>query len=133
MFAVKGNNTGSFKDARELERKGELKAAVELYQKLHRRSPGNLKVVDRLIIVFRKLKNTVKEINFIDTAIKIHEQYYSTGKKAGKQTISISKKLNLLLGHTDKKGKALFKSDEVLELQLRKNRLEQKASLPAEK
>ncbi len=133
MQAIKGNQTGTIKDARDLERKGEIKAAAELYVKLHQLSPKNLNVVQRLIIIYRKLKDEKKEIRYIDMAIKIHEAFYAAPKKADKQIISLSKKLNILLGHTDKKGRSLFRSDDVLKLQLRKNRLQSKMEASATK
>jgi hypothetical protein len=56
MRAIKGNDPGSFADARLLEQNGDLKAAAELYQKLFKRSPGNLKILERLMVIYRKLK-----------------------------------------------------------------------------
>ena len=128
MHAVKSNNGESFEDARALELNGEFKAAAKLYEKLYKRSPAKIKIVHRLLVLFRKLKNAEKEISYIDAAIKMNEQYYTAVKKQDTKTIAISKKLNLLLGHTDKKGKNVFKTDEVLKLQKRKVNLLKKQS-----
>ena len=76
------------------------------------------------------IKSNESEIRYIDTAIKIHEQYYTTGKNADRKTIAISKSLNLLLGHTDKKGKPAFKPAELLKLEMRRKRLQGKTLLP---
>jgi hypothetical protein len=133
MQAVKGNKTGTYQDALLLERNGELKDAATLYAILHKEAPGNLKILSRLIIIYRKLKDAVKEIRYINAAIKIHEQYYTSHKIADKKAIAISKKLNQLLGYTDKKGRSTFKPDELLKLEIRRNRLQDKQDLALRK
>lgn len=126
MYTVKGNNTGTYQDARLLEQKSELKAAAAIYRVLHKQAPKNVKILARLMIVYRKLKDAANEIKYIDAAIKIQEQYFIGGKTANKKTIAISKQLNLLLGHTDKKGKPVFKPAELIKLEMRKKRLQDK-------
>lgn len=126
MYAIKTGYVLTYKDARKLEQDGDLKGAADIYVKLYRQSPQNSKALQRLIIVYRKLKNAAKELKYIDAAIKLQEQYYAKAKKADKLTTSISNKLNILLGHTDKKGKPIIKPDEILKLELRKMRLQNK-------
>ncbi len=133
MQTVKGNKTGTYQDARLLEQQGELKAAAALYGLLHKHTPKSIRILARLIIIYRKLKDTVREIKYIDAAIKIQEQYYTAGKTTNKKTIAISRQLNLLLGHTDKKGKAVFKSDDLLKLEMRKQRLVDKSGAALQK
>lgn len=126
MQVVKGNKTGTFREALQLEKKGELKAAAAIYGALHKQAPASLRVLGRLMIIHRKLKDVNAEIKYIDAAISIHESYYTARKNTDKKAIAISKKLNLLLGHTDKKGKPLFKPAELVKLELRKQRLQNK-------
>jgi hypothetical protein len=121
MYAVKGNNNGTFEDARQLEQEGALKDAAAVYEKLHKRSPGNIKIIQRLMIIFRKLKNAGKELRYINAAIKINEAYYASKNKLNNKAGSISRQLNKLLGYT--KGNAAFKSDEVLKLHMRRSKL----------
>ena len=121
MYAVKGNNNGTFDDARALEIEGGLKDAATIYEKLHKISPDNIKIVQRLMIIYRKLKNTNKELHYINAAIKINEQYYAAKNKLSTKAGNISRQLNQLLGYT--KGNAVFKSDDVLKLQMRKQKL----------
>ncbi len=78
------------------------------------------------MIVYRKLKDVQNEIRYIDAAMRIQEQYYTTGKNADKKTIAISKKLNLLLGLTDKKGNTVIKPAALLKLEMRKTRIEKR-------
>jgi tetratricopeptide (TPR) repeat protein len=124
MHAVKDDNDvpETFNGARSLEIKGDLKTAALLYEKLLKRADSNVKIITRLMIVYRKLKNFRKELSTIERAIKIYSKD-NTDKKANKQVNLISKKLNLLLGHTDKKGKSLLIPPEVLKLQKRKDAL----------
>jgi len=124
MIAVKGNKpVATYAEALQLERGGDYKAAALAYRQLQRRAPLNTKILQRLMIVYRRLKDVPNEIKTIDAAIAIQEQYYSRGKNAHKKTIAISKQLNLLLGHTDKKGRAVNKPAEVVKLELRRERL----------
>lgn len=94
-----------------------------MYRALHKDALKNLRILHRLMIVYRKLKDVVKEIKYIDAAIRIQEQYYTRGPYADKKAIAISKKLNLLLGHTDKKGNSVIKTEALLKLEMRKKRL----------
>ena len=55
--------------------------------------------------------------------LAIATMYKDEYKKAGIKIIALSKQLNLLLGHTDKKGRALTKPPEVVKLEQRKQRL----------
>lgn len=125
MQALKGNKTPAYQDALLLEKKGELKEAVIIYKALHKEASQNIKILTRLMIVFRRLKDAVNEIKYINAAIKVHDQYYATSRThTYSKTIVISKKLNLLLGHTDKKGKPLLKPAELMKLKMRKKRLQ---------
>lgn len=135
LHALTGNKTeaGTSRNAMELERTGAIKEAAALYRILLKHSPNNLRILNRMMIVYRKLKDAVNEIKTIDTVIRIQEQYYNAGKNANKKTIAISKQLNLLLGHTDKKGKAVFKSPYLMKLEMRKQRLQLKKPASAKK
>lgn len=110
----------SFQNAFLMEREGELSKAASMYDKLLVKSPEDLDVLYRLMIISRKLKNYTKEINYINKAIKIFETKYSRLKTKDVKVASISRKLNSLLGHTDKKGKNLLSIPEVEKLKKRK-------------
>ncbi|MCW3093291.1 MAG: hypothetical protein JWP81_4360 [Ferruginibacter sp.] len=110
----------SIESAAMLEKEGEFARAVAMYEKLVKKFPSNLAVLDRLMILSRKLKEYKKELTYIDTAIKIHEQKYSSLKSKDVKVVQLSKRLNALLGHTDKKGKNLLAIPEVERLKKRK-------------
>lgn len=123
MYAIQGDDPGGFYDAQALEQKGELKDAIALYEKLLKQSPSNLRIIQRLLILFRKINNVKKELYYIDTAIKIHEKKYIPKQTLNKKATTLSNQLNKMLGHTDKKGQAIFVTDDVVKLQQRKARL----------
>lgn len=122
MYVIKGEQV-HMADARALEQQQNHQAAALLYEKLLQQSPGNLPVIQRLIILYRKLGDIKKELRYIDLAIKKHRQHYSIRQKLNKKATTISHQLNKLLGHTDKKGKPVEVPAEVLKLELRKTRL----------
>lgn len=123
MTNTENKTNTTYAGALRLEREGSLKAAADVYRQLLRRAPRSTKILHRLMIVYRRLKDVDSEVKIIDSAIKIQEQYYGAGKNAGKQITAISKQLNLSLGHTDKKGRAINKPPEVVKLEQRKERL----------
>ncbi|MEP6710863.1 MAG: hypothetical protein ABJA37_00525 [Ferruginibacter sp.] len=110
----------TFEQALAFEQDKQFKLARTLYEKLLKATPGNMKLLTRLMIVCRKLKDYKNEIKYIDRALKIQEAFYGRTKISAPKINTLSKKLNLLLGHTDKKGKTLIASDEILKLQKRK-------------
>jgi tetratricopeptide (TPR) repeat protein len=128
MYAIKGDNPGQISDAQALEQKGELNKAAVLYEKLLKKSPSNLRIIQRLLVIFRKLKNVKKELYYIEVAIKIHRKKYMPVQTFNKKTTALSKQLNKMLGHTDKKGVLILVSDDIVKLELRKSRLFKKQS-----
>lgn len=122
MYAIKGDDI-HINNARALEMKQDYQGAAAMYEKLLKQSPNNLPIVQRLLVLFRRLGNVKKESRYIDVAIKIHQQHYAGSNVLSKKATSISQQLNKLLGHTDKKGKPVFVADEILKLELRKKRL----------
>ncbi|MEO6732301.1 MAG: hypothetical protein ABIN01_13875 [Ferruginibacter sp.] len=119
-IAAKNETIVSFKNASLFEKEGELTKALSMYEKLLKKVPSDLKVLSRLMIICRKLKSYSKEIIYINQAIKVHEQKFSSLKSKDAKVVSLSKKLNSLLAHTDKKGKNLLAIPEVEQLKKRK-------------
>lgn len=126
MYAVKGTQV-HISDAQALESQDDLQGAANMYEALHRQSPKNASILQRLMILYRKLGNGKKEIQYIDAAIKLQQQKYSIQASLDKKATTISNQLNKMLGHTDKKGKPVLVADEILKLELRKARLLKKA------
>ncbi|MBC7933944.1 MAG: hypothetical protein H7Y86_01105 [Rhizobacter sp.] len=132
MYAIKGDHI-HITDAQGLEQKGDWPAAAALYEKLLKQSPKNIRIIERLLVLFRKTGDAKNEAKYIDLAIKIHEQRYVAVIKPDKKVTALSNQLNKMLGHTDKKGKPAFVADEIGKLQLRKARLLTKKITPLKK
>ena len=132
MNAIRGDQI-HISEAQALEKKGDPQGAASLYEKLLKQSPKNIRIVQRLMVLFRKLGDVKKETYYIDIAINIHQQKYAINNQLDKKATTLSNQLNKLLGHTDKKGKAIFVADEILKLELRKSRLLSKNSRPKAK
>lgn len=126
MRVIKGNGNLSFENARSLEKDGDLENAAALYKTLLKTSRQKLKILHRLMIISRAVKDPEKEIGYIDAAIKIHEEQYALRKSADKKITALSSQLNKVLGHVDKKGRAVLVPDELAKLQVRKERLVKK-------
>jgi tetratricopeptide (TPR) repeat protein len=123
MEVIRGDGPLSFDQSRLLEQQGDYKKAAAAYEKLLKQSSKKIKILERLLVVYRKLKDTEKEIRSIDTAIKIHQQQYPVKETSDKKISTLSKQLNKILGHTDKKGKNMLVPPEITRLELRTTRL----------
>ena len=123
MQVVKGEGPLNFEQARLLEQQGDYKKAAAAYEKLLKESSKKIKILERLFVVYRRLNDPEKEIRAIDTAIKLHQQQYPIKESSDKKISILSRQLNKLLGHTDKKGKSMLVPPEISRLELRKTRL----------
>ena len=119
MYAIK-NDTATFEEGRGLEQAGDLAGAIKVYEKMFKRFPSGMRPIQRLMIIHHKLKEYKKELEYVNAAIAIQSAYYNNRLTSGPKVQSLSKKLNAMLGHTDKKGKALTVPPEIARLQLRK-------------
>lgn len=107
--------------ALEHEEEGEWEEAATAYEKLLKRSPRNEKIFDRLMIMYRKLKNYKKELATIDNAIQAFEIRQDTGRKPIDKKISrISNALLKATGLMNKKGGNLYQPGPVARWEKRK-------------
>ena len=89
-------------------------ASPRYFHEIIKKDPLNQKACDRLMILYRKLKEYKKELQVINSSIRSFESFYAANKKkAGKAIQDTSKKLNRILGLTDKKGKASFDREPI--------------------
>ncbi len=133
MEVIRGDGQMTFEVARLLEREGNYKKAAAAYEKLLKPARKKIKILERLLIVFRKLNDVGKELDYIDAAIKIYEEQYPAKKSTDKKISTLSKQLNNLLGHTDKKGKNMLIPPEIEKLEFRKARLLKKQKVRTRK
>lgn len=99
-----------FAFAKEQEQKGELEEAAFAYEKVISLAKLNEPAYNRLMIIYRKLKDYKKESAIIRKAINAFETSYNrqAGKSRGKKIAALSKTLMKLTGLADKKGKVLY-------------------------
>ena len=105
----------------DLEREGEWVAAAEAWNKVRMAHPLRAKPYDRLMIIYRKLKEYDKELKVINAAIS------AFSKKHKEQQISFPKKIAVLskallkaTGLADKKGNNIYRPGEVERWEKRK-------------
>jgi tetratricopeptide (TPR) repeat protein len=65
----------------ELEKSGDQKGAVKLYQKATKTDPLNEQAWNRQMILYRKSKSREEEIALIKTAIAVYKKQAATIKK----------------------------------------------------
>lgn len=93
----------------EHEEEGEWAEAARAYEKLLKKFPRNEKIFDRLMIMYRKLKDYQKELATIETAVKAFDIHKP--KRSGAADKKISRISNALLkatGLVNKKGENLY-------------------------
>ena len=118
--------TDDIMKAVSFEKANEPKAAVKIYEVLLKHRPSNERILTRLIINYRKIKDYKKELKYINALIKVHESFYAPKKRKGASIISISEKINRSLGVTDKKGNRIYTDDTIRKLEKRKLLVEKK-------
>lgn len=109
------------------EKEGQLEDAVKTYESLLKHQPHNEKIYDRLMILFRKLKDPKKEIGIIRKGINEFEQkFHKRNQEPGKKILQLSKALLKATGLADKKGKNMFSPQPVGRWRSRLTLLEKK-------
>jgi len=96
-------------------------------EQLLKEHPANEKAYDRLMVLYRKLKEPEKELRTINTAIKIFEEKYVKRQPAfNKKIETLSRALRKATGLADKKGNNLFEPGELARWKKRKALLQSK-------
>jgi len=90
------------------------------YQALLKDDPLKQAAYQKLMILYRKLKDLKSELRIIDAAIKAFEGLYSNTKRKDSKVASVSKRLNIAFGLTDKKGKMLYEQEPLATWKKRK-------------
>ena len=112
--------------AKAAEEGEQPETAVGFYEQALQLDQLNEYAYNRLMIIYRKLKNKTKELQIINTAIKAYQKFYSSKKYTTKSIRAISDKLNKSFGLADKKGTALYTPEPIATWQKRKELLERK-------
>ena len=113
--------------AAEAEETKNIKLAIELYRRVLKSDKLNIYAYDRLMKIFRQVKDYKKELAMVDSAIKVYEQFYKSKVTTKSKKISeISQKLSRSFGLTDKKGNNLYDPEPIARWKKRKANVEKK-------
>ena len=114
-------------EAEEAESANDSSKAIGLYSKAIETDALNVYAYDRLMKIFRGLKDYKKELRIINSGIKAYEQFYkSKSKTRSKKVSEISQKLNKSFGLTDKEGNNIYDPEPIARWKKRKINVEKK-------
>jgi tetratricopeptide (TPR) repeat protein len=99
--------------AGEAEAAKDYNSAIELYNKAIKTDPLNVYAYDRLMKIFRLLKDYKKEVAIINSGIRAYEGFYNKLKTKSKKVRDLSQKLNKSIGLVNKKGDNLYDPEPI--------------------
>lgn len=114
--------------AHDAERSEDYLAAASAYENAIKVDVLSEQAYNRLMIVYRKLKDYKKELRVINDGIKAYERFYKSRATKSKKIADISSKLNLSVGLIDKKGNAAYEPEPIATWKKRKLLVEKKLS-----
>lgn len=99
--------------AKQAEAAQQLKQAAEIYEQILKEDNLEVEAYDRLMIVYRKLKDYKNELTVVDRGIKAYEDFYNSKTSKSKKVIDISNKLAKSMGLVDKKGNTTYNPEPI--------------------
>ena len=106
---------------KEPEKGEDHQSAIKELEQVVKAHPTNEKAWNRLMILYRKTGELIKELNTIDTAVKIFEEVFNKNRPVyNKKIASLSKALSKAMGLSDKKGNSLYEMGELAKWKRRK-------------
>lgn len=103
--------------ARKAEADGNLQEAAELYEIIIKSEKVDEFPYDRLMIIYRKLKEYKKELQVINKGIKLFENHYKKpslrNKEKQQKLTSLSDAFIKSAGLKDKKGNLLYRPEPI--------------------
>src|SRR3954468_18486004 len=112
--------------AKEAEGAEQFERAAEIYDKILKEDNLEVEAYDRLMIVYRKLKDYKKELLVIDRGIKAYQDFYDSKVSKSKKVIEISNKLAKSFGFIDKKGNSTYDPEPIGKWKRRRSVVEKK-------
>lgn len=105
---------GMLSQAEAYEEAGDHNAAIEIYQQVISKQPKQEQAYERLMILYRKIKDYKKELAIIDKGIKAFEKLYAPKASSKMKKIAeISLKMAKSVGLADKKGEATYDPEPI--------------------
>lgn len=111
------------KDAEDAE---EWQQAAEIYKQVLQEDNLKEEAYDRLMMMYRKLKEYKKELAVIDKGIKAYEKFYRSKVSKSKKVIEISNKLAKSFGFIDKQGNNTYDVEPIGKWKKRRITVEKK-------
>lgn len=106
---------------KDKESAADLSEEGKLLEKTIQSNPGNDKALNRLMVIYRKLKEPKKELKVINTAIKTFEERFKKRQPVyNKKITTLSKALLKATGLADKKGNNLYEPGDLSKWRKRK-------------
>jgi tetratricopeptide (TPR) repeat protein len=116
--------------AREAEINNDLDLAAEFYEKAIKANKADEDPYDRLMVIYRKLKQYKDELRVINSGIKFYENLYKKKSEKllgkNKKLLQLSNALAKTTGLTDKKGNSTFYPEPIGRWRKRKAIVEKK-------
>ena len=116
--------------AMALEKESDLPGASKAYEAVIRYNIRNEFAYQRLMILYRKQKDTQKELRVLTKGIKAFSEFYQSQRKtvAGPKVARISKAISRAIGLLDEKGRPLYAPEPISRWMKRKDLLEKRIS-----
>lgn len=123
-------NAETLEQARQMEEEEELTKVSRHYERLHEQSPGDRRIVSRLLVILRRMKAYKKEMQLINSVIKNYQEGLVARKKAwtkahrsiARTSLSLARSLQLI----DTKGVPVSQDRFILTLLKRKAVVQQR-------
>lgn len=123
-------NSETLAQARQMEEEGDLNNAALHYSRLYDQSPGDRRIISRLLVVLRRMKAYKKEMQLINSVVKNYKEGLVAKQKAwtkahrsmARTSLSLARSLQLI----DTKGIPVSQDRYILTLLKRKAVVEQR-------
>ena len=133
VFRIFQNRDKKIIEAKEAESEGDIERAIKLYEEINARGNTGQFIFDRLMILYRKLKQFKDELRVINKGIEIFQQENKkllqqniSGKKNKKAIEKLSNVFMKTSGLIDKKGREVHLPEPVNKWMKRKSVVEKR-------
>ncbi len=99
--------------AKEAEGAKDFEQASEMYERILNEDNLEVEAYDRLMIVYRKLKDYMKELSVIDRGISAYQDFYRAKITKSKKVVDLSNKLAKSIGLLDTKGNTTYDPEPI--------------------
>jgi tetratricopeptide (TPR) repeat protein len=135
MAANKKSKNELLKEARLQELEGKTEDAIKSYNTVIRKDPLQAGAYNRVMILYRKLKEYKKELAIIKQAIAAYEKGFKDDQQIWKKTNSKSARVSLSLaksmGPLNDRGLPVYEEPQIITWRKRLDTVQKKIKTPA--